>query len=95
MSDILARQPDETVTDYTERMIELVQLIGGLINCEAGIMLDFDEVIASARWIVAHASDEDREECWQLQLEIDRVVSRMTSPTRLARVLFFAQEMAR
>jgi hypothetical protein len=95
MSDILSRQPGETVRDFTERMIELVDLIGGIVQSEAGIMLDADEVIASARWIVAHASDEDRESCWQLQLEIDRVVSRMTSPTRLARVLFFAQEMAR
>ncbi|WP_461383558.1 hypothetical protein [Devosia indica] len=45
--------------------------------------------------IVEHADAPGWDECWQLQLEIRAVIGRMVSPTRLHRVLIFAQEMAR
>lgn len=92
---IVDRMPDESPAGYAQRMIDLVGVIEGLVSAEAGMLIDFDDTIADARFIVEHADSPDWDECWQLQLEIRRVIGRMTSPTRLARVLFFAQEMAR
>lgn len=94
MMDI-ERNAGESAADYAQRMIELVGVIEGLVDAEAGLLIDFDDTIADARFIVENADNPDWDECWQLQLEIRRVISRMTSPTRLDRVLFFAQEMAR
>mgnify|MGYP000436332181 CR=1 FL=1 len=111
MMDI-ERKSDESAADYAERMIEVIEVIEGLINAEAGprveatadeppelspvrLLIDFDDTIADARFIVENADNPDWDDCWQLQIEIRRVISRMTSPTRLHRVLYFAQEMAR
>lgn len=92
---IIDRMPSESRADYAERMIELIEVIEGLIYAEAGLVIDFDDTIANARFIVEHANDPSWDECWQLQLEIRRVIGRMVSPTRLSRVLYFAQEISR
>lgn len=92
---IIDRLPNESRAEYAQRMIDLVGVIEGLVSAEAGQLIDFDETIANARFIVEHADSPDWDECWQLQLEIRRVIGRMTSPTRLHRVLYFAREMAR
>ena len=76
-------------------MIEVMEVNEGLVNAAAGLLIEFDDTNADARFIVENADNPDWDDCWQLQIEIRRVISRMTSPTRLHRVLYFAQEMAR
>jgi len=92
---IIDRMPDESPGGYAQRMVDLVGVIEGLVSAEAGQLIDVDDTIANARFIAEHADGPDWDECWQLQLDIRRVISRMTSPTRLDRVLYFAREMAR
>lgn len=92
---IIERMSDETAAEYAQRMIEVVEVIAGLVQSEAGMLIDADDMISNARFIAEHADGPAWDECWQLQLEIRRVISRMTSPMRLHRVLFFAQEMSR
>jgi hypothetical protein len=92
---IIDRMPGESVSDYARRMSDLINLIAGIVHAEAGMMIDLDDVIKEFDFIDEHAGDPAWQECWDLRQEIDRVVSRMLSPTRLQRVLFFAEEMSR
>lgn len=94
MTQLLDRETGETVADYATRMKYLVELIVGIVQSEADIGYDADEVIDELDFIIAHADDENWSGCWELRVEIERVISRMTSETRLNRVLYFAREMA-
>ena len=59
------------------------------------MMIDADDMLDDARWIVEHAGDPDWDRRWELQRQIGRVVGRTTSVSRMERVLYFAKEMAR
>lgn len=91
----LERQPDETVPEFAKRMSDLVNLINGIVQSHAGMLHDADDVIADLDFIIEHAGDDNWDECWKLRHDIDLIVSRMTSPTRLERVLIFAKEMSK
>lgn len=95
MTDILKRQPGETATGYAERMLDVVRVIQGRVSIEAGRWVDLDEAMEDLDWIIAQASDEQHKRLWALQRAIGKVVDRMTSVSRLQRVLIYVTELAR
>lgn len=94
MASIYDPEPGEPISVYAQRMNDHVRLINGIVQSHAGMLHDFDDVIVDLDWIIA-LPDDRREEVFALQRRIDRVVSRMNSISRLDRVLYFAEEMAR
>ncbi len=89
------RQPGETATGYAERMRELVEVIQGRVSVEAGRWVDFDDVLEDLEWIISQPRDAERKRVWELQLAIGKIVDRMTSVSRLQRVLVYVTELAR
>lgn len=95
MTRQLERAPGETVPEFAKRMSDLVHLILGIVQSEAGIGYDADDVIEELRFIVKHAADDNWDKCWELKVEIERVISRTTDVNRLQRILYFAKEMSK
>ena len=95
MTRQLDRQPGETVPQFANRMLDLVSLINGIVQSHAGMLHDADDVIADLDFIIGHFGDPGWKECWQLRVDIERVISRMTDVARLQRILYYAREISK
>lgn len=91
----LERQAGESVPEFAARMIDVVRLINSIVQSHAGMLINSDIVIEHLDFIVEHGGDPAWGECWELRQKIDRVCSRMMSPSRLQRILYFAKEMSK
>lgn len=86
MSEFWERETGEPIAEYAARVRETLHVIAGIIDLEAGLSSDFDEMIEHAEWIIEHARDGLFEQRHSLRTRIDSRICRIIDIETLARI---------
>lgn len=92
MSDYTKRLLTESAAEYARRMRQYIILLVGVVQSEAGVGIDIEEVIAQLEWIEDLPDDAVRAGILDRQQKVIRIVERMSDPAKLDAVFEFAEE---